>query len=323
MQRDVPEHFLRDDQVLLIGLGGHKCASSWLYVFFDDHPECFCSKQKELNFFSDVDLGSTIWQLRRQVKKAQATLEEFHKKYRKSYADDLKIEMFQDLEKMSAHVHDNCVNAASLTLHGRYSQNFDARELDTKVCVDISPGYTAHGLENFENMKNAHSDTRFLFSMRDPAERTYSAYRYKKKLKDDPIPVDQDKRVLELIDFVENTDADKHTSYNHVFNALDAHIAPEKHMTVFYEKLFVDKTVKDICDFVGIAFVSGKYDRVVHRTNLDDDLIKMSHFEREFLVDRYKHVYKYIDDRFGLDAPDSWSWPLEIKNQRANRVNAG
>ena len=35
-----------------IGLGGQKCASSWLYVVFSDHPDAFVSSPKELNFFS-------------------------------------------------------------------------------------------------------------------------------------------------------------------------------------------------------------------------------------------------------------------------------
>jgi hypothetical protein len=35
-----------------IGLGGQKCASSWLYAVFKDHPDVFVSNPKELNFFS-------------------------------------------------------------------------------------------------------------------------------------------------------------------------------------------------------------------------------------------------------------------------------
>lgn len=35
-----------------IGLGGQKCASSWLYRVFNDHPDAFVSRPKEINFFS-------------------------------------------------------------------------------------------------------------------------------------------------------------------------------------------------------------------------------------------------------------------------------
>lgn len=37
-----------------IGLGGQKCASSWLHMVFNDHPDAFVSDPKELNFFSAV-----------------------------------------------------------------------------------------------------------------------------------------------------------------------------------------------------------------------------------------------------------------------------
>jgi len=35
-----------------IGLGGQKCASSWLHAIFNDHPDAYVSTPKELNFFS-------------------------------------------------------------------------------------------------------------------------------------------------------------------------------------------------------------------------------------------------------------------------------
>lgn len=42
-----------------IGLGGQKCASSWLYLVFKDHPDAFVSSPKELNFFASYfDRGS-------------------------------------------------------------------------------------------------------------------------------------------------------------------------------------------------------------------------------------------------------------------------
>jgi hypothetical protein len=35
-----------------IGLGGQKCASSWIHGIFSDHPDAFVSEPKELDFFS-------------------------------------------------------------------------------------------------------------------------------------------------------------------------------------------------------------------------------------------------------------------------------
>lgn len=35
-----------------IGLGGQKCASTWLHVVFRDHPDVYVSTPKELDFFS-------------------------------------------------------------------------------------------------------------------------------------------------------------------------------------------------------------------------------------------------------------------------------
>ena len=40
-----------------IGLGGQKCASSWLHAIFSDHPDAFMSSPKELNFFSSLTIA--------------------------------------------------------------------------------------------------------------------------------------------------------------------------------------------------------------------------------------------------------------------------
>lgn len=44
-----------------IGLGGQKCASSWLYQVFNDHPDAFVSTPKELNFFSSLYERGCQW----------------------------------------------------------------------------------------------------------------------------------------------------------------------------------------------------------------------------------------------------------------------
>ena len=44
-----------------IGLGGQKCASSWLYQVFNDHPDAFVSTPKEVNFFSSFYERGCQW----------------------------------------------------------------------------------------------------------------------------------------------------------------------------------------------------------------------------------------------------------------------
>jgi hypothetical protein len=44
-----------------IGLGAQKCASTWLYRLFDNHPDAFVSTSKELNFFSSFYERGSQW----------------------------------------------------------------------------------------------------------------------------------------------------------------------------------------------------------------------------------------------------------------------
>lgn len=47
-----------------IGIGGHKCASTWLSECLRDHPEIFMSNPKEIGYFSDhLDKGQ-LWYLK-------------------------------------------------------------------------------------------------------------------------------------------------------------------------------------------------------------------------------------------------------------------
>lgn len=40
-------------RISFIGIGGQKCASTWIYDILDGHPEVCLSRKKELNFFSN------------------------------------------------------------------------------------------------------------------------------------------------------------------------------------------------------------------------------------------------------------------------------
>lgn len=44
-----------------IGLGGQKCASTWMYKILQEHPEVALSKYKELNYFSDQYILGQDW----------------------------------------------------------------------------------------------------------------------------------------------------------------------------------------------------------------------------------------------------------------------
>lgn len=44
-----------------LGLGGQKCASSWVYHVLNDHPQVFMSEPKELDFFSYYYFKGHAW----------------------------------------------------------------------------------------------------------------------------------------------------------------------------------------------------------------------------------------------------------------------
>lgn len=316
MQRHSDKQFLDDNQTLLIGLGGHKCASSWLFDYFSKHPDCFTSATKEQDYFCDFNVRFDLWRIRKLLKNAIGEVEQFMDAHESQSFDAMSFDELTQFEKMQARVHDLAANASSLTVFGKYGSNFTRCDATTKVCVDISLHYSSYGLENLGAMKNAHSKTRFLLSMRDPVERSFSQFRYGHKLQKIELDADPEKRFLQLQKFADEKDMDIKTSYNDILSACDQDIAPEHIFTCFYENIFNDATMKKLCTFLEIEFVPAKYDHYIHKTDIEGSEIKMSKIEREFLVDRYTHVYKYIDERFGTDAPDEWNWPKDIKTRR-------
>ncbi len=307
---ELMEQGLADHETLVIGLGSHKCGSTWLYQYLRYHPDCFASTVKELNFFRSQYSLNRFWLLKQNMKKSEEAIKNFTRINPDFDADDPAATLNLEFLKLNDAVYDYTANAASLTLNGDYFGNFRRRNFGQTHMVDISPSYCLCDDLGFQMMKAAHHNVKFIFVMRDPIERAFSAYRYHyktRKRKIAPRPRVRRKQLGEY--FEEQQNADLYTDYGTILDKIERNLDPEQVFIGFYENLFNDDTMGKLCAFLGIEFKPGKYDEFVHKTDSEGIERKINEFERPFLVERFAHVYKDIEKRFGPQAPESWNWP--------------
>ncbi len=298
-----PFAFAQND-VLVIGLGGHKCGSTWLYEYLRDHPQCFAPLVKELAYFQDEDDDQWEWRSKGRLTRAMGEIEKYQSDRGEGEAQQEKRAALDNI------LYDLSANVASLSRKGPYALNFLRRQKGETHLVDITPRYAHLSEASLERILGMHHDVRFLFAMRDPAERVFSAFRYAYKRRGKGVAPRERVRLQQIEEYLfKNPFADEQTDYPSILDKIERVIGAERAHCFFYENLFCDETIEGICAFLGLAFVPGRYERRVHPTQSLDKTPQMSNIEREFLVDRYRYVYKEIKSRFGDDAPQNWNWP--------------
>ncbi|WP_084794781.1 sulfotransferase [Pseudoponticoccus marisrubri] len=135
---------------LLICIGAQKSGTSWLYRQLVNCPEV-ASESKELHYWSRRRAPYIDWD-------------------KMGYTDpkikkDGRSKMFQ----------------APPSDHSAYARYVSRGAVAGSLLLDFSPAYALCGSRTFEEMSLLHSNTLFLFMMRDPVDRLWSGIRHRHK----------------------------------------------------------------------------------------------------------------------------------------------
>ena len=150
----------------------------------------------------------------------------------------------------------------------------------------------------FQLILSIYPEARFIFLMRDPVDRLWSALRDRYRAHPHLHPVERFEDALLHPAIVQRT------AYEATLTTLDEVVPTGQLLVLFFEDLFsvADTTVlRRISDFLGIDHVEG--DRATCRnegepTTLPDDL-------RRRAATAFAPTYRFVLDRFGR-VPDRW-----------------
>lgn len=277
-----------DGRTFLIGVGATKCATSWIYTYLRSLEGVSASPLKEVHFFDRTSAAAS-----EQIDLFAMKRLAYHFRQEGDVVENLRNRpAFQaSLERVKM-IYDSAA----------YLDHFAGIcTADTKTLFEITPAYSSIGHAGFRYMKDffATQDMvpKILFIMRDPVDRLWSHLRYR----------DQNTPDLNVLDawpqMVEDPEIAGLADYRCTVDALDRVFPAENILFLFYEDLFCEATLRQLCTFAGAAYQPASTNESVNETTLKLDLPDQV---RDALLDLLAPQYAFCRQRFSEDVPQSW-----------------
>ena len=284
----------------LFCVGAQKAGTTWLYSYFAAHPQVHVQPTKEIHYFN------VLWDrrqagFRRNRENHLAALEHSGKSaiagampaVSVSQGDGGSYEESRRLVEMYASEEPDHAAYRRLMLNGAAGKSWVA---------DITPDYSVLGGRRYRQMGDAFPGSKFLYLMRDPVQRMWSHLKMRAEwmcthVKPGTTPGDVLQKVLE--------GREKHildrSNYRGTLFAL-GHLPADRVKYMFYETMFADDTIADLCDFLGIDFHPGNYSHRVRGGGGSLMTVEQRNTMRWLLAPSYKAVSR----AFGGEVPASW-----------------
>lgn len=290
-------------QVFLYGIGAAKAGTTWLARCLRAHPECALPPIKETHYFDSVELGTSLWavdsilRLRQIVRTglSEATTgEERQKAARRVEAMDRWLSLIASGQRDDA--------TYEALLKGRLLKHH-------KVVADITPAYALLGQSAYARMAALNGgQTRFLMILRDPMDRLCSniSMTMEKRAERGVDPMSFRADTIAKLSAGKDTEELARSDYAKTLRRLDASVPEQKRLTVYFEDLFQDETMKRISDFIGL---DAPIEPLVQKINQGRDF-DLSEAERAALAPRLKAQYEDALTRFGR-VPERWQTNMQ------------
>ncbi len=295
----------RDKTTLLIGLGVQKAGTMWLDLYLRAHPDVHVPRCKEMNYFNTLYDARMAGHFRRRRDAA----EQFAGSLGRWAWHWLRYGATR-LDSSRTHRESPAFLRRLVDMHG--APDPEHRKYWNALCVgyrgqrcisDITPDYALLEEAHYAAIAEAFPTSKFLLILRDPIDRSWSQLRmfYRTIIVGTEGEIGFDA-------FLDGFVAGKYPfiwrrmDYASTLRNLSAAVPEERRLVLFYETLFCDASIRTLCDFLGIDFRPGNYDRVVHKGR--EAAIRAD--IRALLKDRLTPVYRYADTQFGDALPEEW-----------------
>ena len=284
-----------------VGVGGQKCGTGWLSSMLKQQPHVLRHSIKEMHVF-DCLLSRHL--RRYWMPRFERSIAELEAQLAACPQDGSAARLSRSL---SAKILDRKDHLAIVqarrrsTSLRRYEQYFADRTSAAKSEVawfgEITPAYALLPAEGFRAILSVYPDASFIFLMRDPVDRLWSALkmRHQDDPHLDPVATFEDALRTEWIV--------RRSAYEETLSILDQVVPPAQQLVVFYEDLFspTGSALGRMGEFLGIEHIEADPSTVRNQGGpgeLPPELAQRA--VRTFLP-----TYRSVLDRFGR-VPDRW-----------------
>ena len=292
---------VKPSPTILIGIGAQKAGTSWLFEYLQSHPQCYLRAVKELHYFNQWQRNGLGGVRRASIAKRQELIAkngQVRSFLSRTVADLAEfIELISEQERLS------------LSGHGAYLTYLRSGCADQKIIGEVTPAYSMCSSEEFAEMLGLGTDVRFIYLLRDPVERVWSASRMAAKTQN---PTGIAMEVFAAAHFDQfliggNLPVMGRTDYQKTLRVVAETIPSDRLLVLFYEELFRSETARRITRFLEIDEMPARTQKIVHgglKADLGHDRLCRA---RAMLDDQYQAVEKYMGR-----LPESWhKYPKE------------
>ena len=241
------------------GIGAAKSGTTWMHSYLRNHPQCHLRQIKEIQFFNHAanpndGLSSRYHAMMMDAMETSGRLMTSNKDIHTALirADFLRdfLEWFEYLDFSKKTDLDYI---KFMTMHA-------SRREGVRLCGDISPQYSLLGTTDFKRMGAVSSKPRFIFLVRDPADRVWSHCRMIANTSPSNVGPEirtpeflveaflkQDIRVKSHVDEMQ-----RYSDYRGTIKRLSSAVGEDAIHIGFYETMTEPASIKRLCDFLEI-----------------------------------------------------------------------
>ncbi len=270
----------------LLGVGGHKCGTTWLHDYLSKSPQADMGVFKEYHVFDALTLrgGSDFYAQR--IAQARKALEAPKPRFDADPRLWKALSFLADPREYYTYFA-RLLAAPGIRLTGDITPAYAG--LSKTTLTQIRDGITAHGLR-----------IRVVFLMRDPLERAWSAVRMRNRenARGDPDYKPDQTESDALMELASARTFTLRTRYDKTIHRLEQVFAPEEILYGFYETLFDPAEVARICAFLGIDMYRPEFEV---RKNVSPKTENLDPQAERAVVAQYRETYDFIAARFGAE----------------------
>ena len=268
---------MRDDTTMVLGIGAPRAGTTWLAAYLGSHPQFYMSPLKELHYFDARYLPEQCAGFDHAYTHALLTLG-------------------PDLGNID-HVRMRVDMIDDPGLYLKYFERFMGQE---RCFGEISPAYCLLDRAMVREVAALHPRVRFVYLLRNPVDRFISnAFHMVEFL--DMASRDPDR-------FVQGALRSEHLLCRADYRRTIEHYqagATDRILYLFYEELFHDAAMRRLCDFCGLDFRPGAYDRR-HNASKTQLAARVGETVRGRIYRRLAGQYAFVHEFFRGDLPESW-----------------
>jgi len=262
----------------VLGVGCQKGGTSWLHDYLAGSPQCDPGFRKEYHVFDGLDLTSEAWMRQRVVARAAKAVEALGRGA-PANVDALRQAAFYADPETYFDYFTALLARDGVTLTGDITPSYALLTVDRLAA--IREGFSRRGVRTVP-----------VFVMRDPVERIWSMVRMNQQRRPEEFPGATADWVSRLY---AREDHESRTRYDLTIAALDAAYPREDTWFGFYETLFDERVLADLCGHLGIEAHAPDLGQVVNASPksapLPDALVAE-------VAGHYRGVYDTVAARF-------------------------